>query len=176
VKDYTSIKKAVNEKIAALVDTEVIVGSKKHGTMNWKVVGCHTPPNDKLISKASTTFGLKNFPLSNYRKSKVLVDFFLQISFLDWDKKVEKMNRAIASSKCKCKKFSFEEFLIGLGLLIEAAEFSQKWVDLFVGKKGEEDEEDIDQWPSISPNPHFAQLMALNRFKYVRRFYYAEEM
>lgn len=81
VKDYTSIKKAVKEKIAALVDTEVIVGSKKHGTMNWKVVGYHTPPDDKLISKASTTFGLKNFPLSNYRKSKVLVDFFTDFFF-----------------------------------------------------------------------------------------------
>jgi hypothetical protein len=54
---------------------------------------------------------------------------------LDWDKKVEKMNSAIASSKFKCKKNSYEEFLIGLGLLIEAAEFSQKWVDLFRGKK-----------------------------------------
>jgi hypothetical protein len=82
VKDYTSIKKAVKEKIAALVDTEVIVGSKKHGTMKWKVVGCHTPPDNKLISKASTTFGLKNFSLSNYRKSKVLVEFFYRFLWI----------------------------------------------------------------------------------------------
>jgi hypothetical protein len=48
------------------------------------------------------------------------------------------MNRAVESTKCKCKKFSYEEFLIGLGLMIGAAEFSQKGVDLFGGKIGED--------------------------------------
>ncbi len=90
VKDQTSIKKAAKEKVAALVDTEVIVDSKKHGTMKWKVVDCHTPPDAKLISKASATFPLKNFLLSNRRKSEVLVDIFLQISFLGWKRKLKR--------------------------------------------------------------------------------------
>jgi hypothetical protein len=41
------------------------------------------------------------------------------------------MNVAVAAEKCKCRKFSAEEFLIGLVLIIGAAEFSQKGVDLF---------------------------------------------
>ena len=37
--------------------------------------------------------------------------------------------------KAKCKKFTNEEFLTGLGLIIGSAEFSQKGVDLFGTKK-----------------------------------------
>jgi hypothetical protein len=82
------------------------------------------------------------------------------------------MNAAVEASKAKCKRFSCEEFLIGLGLMIGTAEFSQKGVDLFGGKKGEveEDDEELDLWPSICPNPHFEQFMAFSRFKDFRRF------
>jgi hypothetical protein len=170
VKDYTSIKKAAKEKVLALVGTEVSVVSKKNGTMKWTVVENHTPPEEKLISKGTLPYGLKDFSLANHKKSEILVDIFLQLSFLNWKSKVDKMNREVESSKCKCKKFSYEEFLIGLGLMIGAAEFSQKGVDLFGGKKGEEDDEDLDEWPSISPNPHFEKFMAFSRFKDFRRF------
>ena len=60
--------------------------------------------------------------------------------------------------------------MIGLGLLIGAAEFSQKGVDLFGGKKGDQDEDDFDEWPSISPSPAFEQYMAFSQFKDFRRF------
>ena len=71
----------------------------------------------------------------------------------------------------QCKKFTLEEFLIGLGLLIRVSEFSQKGVDLFRGKKGDQDEDDFDEWPSISPSPAFEQYMAFSRFKDFRRFF-----
>ncbi len=73
--------------------------------------------------------------LSGHKKSEVLVNIFLQAFFLNWKSKVDKMDRAVESAMCKCKKFSYEEFLLGLGLMIGAAEFSQNGVDLFGGKK-----------------------------------------
>jgi hypothetical protein len=78
------------------------------------------------------------------------------------------MNVAIEKAKAKCKKFLNEEFLTGLGLLIGAAEFSQKGVDLFNIKDDVKDDDDI--WQSICPSPHFEQYMSFSRFKDFRRF------
>ncbi len=170
VKDYHSIKKAAKKKVAALVGTEVMCTSKKNGTMKWTVVESHAPPDEKLISKGNRFYGLKGFSVADYRKSEVLVHLFLELTFLDWKGKVDKMNLEIQASNSKCRKFSYEEFLIGMGLMIVAAEFSQKGVELFGGKKGEDEEDDIEQWPSISPAPHFEQYMAFSRFKDFRNF------
>jgi hypothetical protein len=52
VKDYQSIKKAVKEKIAALIGTEVTVTCRKNGCLTWTVVESHSPPVDELRSKA----------------------------------------------------------------------------------------------------------------------------
>jgi hypothetical protein len=49
-----------------------------------------------------------------------------------------------------------------MGLIIGATEFSQK--------RGEDNEDDHEQWSSISPAPHFKQFMAFSRFKDFRRF------
>ena len=136
-KDYHSIKKAAKEKIAALVGTEISVVTKKNGTMKWTVVESHTPPEEKLITKAGDFYGLKGFSTSMYKKGEILAHLFLEVTFPDWKAKVGKMNAAVEASKAKCKRFSCEEFLIGLGLMIGTAEFSQKGVDLFGGKKGE---------------------------------------
>ncbi len=78
------------------------------------------------------------------------------------------MNTAIAAERCKYKKFSKEEFLAGLALMIGAVEFSQKGGDLF-GSNGME-EEDEDVWNSVSASPHFEHYMAFSRFKHFRRF------
>jgi hypothetical protein len=61
------------------------------------------------------------------------------------------MNQAVEEERCKCRKFSLEEFLIGLALIIGAAEFSQKGVDLF-GNKELLDDDDDDLWhlPDLS--------------------------
>jgi hypothetical protein len=96
---------------------------------------------------------------------------FPKIAYLDWKSKVAKMNLEVEASKTRRKKFTLKEFLMGLGLLIGAAEFSQKGVDLFRGKKGDQDKDDFDEWPSISPSPAFEQYMAFSRFKDFRRFF-----
>jgi hypothetical protein len=120
---------------------------------------------------------LKDFALEDYKRSDVLVNMFLQISYLDWKSKVAKMNLEVEASKMQCKKFTLEEFLIGLGLLIRVSEFSQKGVDLFGGKKGDEDKDNFDDWPFISPSPAFEKYMAFSQLKDFCRFFpaiYAE--
>ena len=112
---------------------------------------------------------MKDFNTSDYMRSEVLVHLFLQLTFIDWKEKVTKMNTAVAAEKCKCRKFSAEEFLIGLALIIGAAEFSQKGVDLF-GLRDQVDLDDDELWHSISPSPHFEQYMPYSRFKDFRRF------
>ncbi len=44
-------------------------------------------------------------------------------------------------------------------------------MDLFGGKKGEEDDDEVDDWPSNSPSPAFEKCMAFCRFKDFRRFF-----
>ncbi len=139
--------------------------------MTWKVVESHSPPGEELITKSSVSYGLKDFNIGNYKKSEVLAHMFLELMFLDWKDMVNKMNVAVAASKAKCKKFSNEEFLIGLGIIMGAAEFSQKGVDLFsVKNMDDDDDEELNQWPSISPSPQFEQYMVFSRFKDFRRF------
>jgi len=80
----------------------------------------------------------KTSPFFITKKSQVLVEIFFKVALLYWKEKVNKLNAAIAAEKWKCKKFSEEEVLVGLGLIIGAAEFSQKGVNLFGSKKVEE--------------------------------------
>jgi hypothetical protein len=49
----------------------------------------------------------------------------------DWKQKVQILNDAIASSNANIEKFMNQEFLIALGLLIGAADFSQIGKDIF---------------------------------------------
>jgi hypothetical protein len=135
VKDYPSIKKAAREKVAALVGTQVTVTSRKNGCLAWTVVESHSPPVDELTSKASASYGLKDFCFSNYKKSEVLAHIFLELMFQDWRRMVHAMNLAVETSKAKCKKFTNEAFLTGLGLIIGSADFTQKGVNLFGTKK-----------------------------------------
>jgi hypothetical protein len=79
---------------------------------------------DELRSKASLCYGLKDFCFSNYRRSEVLAHIFLELMFQDWTRMVHAMNLAVEASKAKCKKFTNEQFLTGLGLIIGSAEFS----------------------------------------------------
>jgi hypothetical protein len=181
-KDYHSVKKAAIEKIAALVGEEVSIESRKHGNIIWKVVDCHMPPDDKLISSSKISYGLKGFSRGDFKKSEVLAHLFLELTFVDWKSKVDKMNAEVVASKAKCKRFSYEEFIIGLGLIIGASDFSQKGVDLFgmknVDNDDDDDDDDVEQWPAISPSPQFEQYMAFSRFKDFRRFLpsiYADE-
>ncbi len=174
VKDYHSIKKSAKEKIAGLAGHEVTVGTRSSGTMTWKVVPTYEPPDESLLHdiKPKEEFGIKNFLSANYKRSTVLAEIFLSLMFLDWKSKVAKMNDAVEKERCKCRKFTPEEFLIGLALIIGAADFSQKGVDLFGSKDtGEDEEEDDMLWNSISASPHFEQYMPFSRFKDFHRFF-----
>jgi hypothetical protein len=115
-KDYHSIKKAMKDKLAALVGTEVSVVTKKNGTMKWTVVEGHSPPNEKISSKVGNFYGLKDFAVANYKKGEILAHIFLELTFLDWKRKVEKMNAAIEASKAKCKRFSARSFWLAWDL------------------------------------------------------------
>jgi hypothetical protein len=81
------------------------------------------------------------------------------------------MTEAVEKAACRCKKFSNEEFLTGLAMLIGAAEFSQKGIELFTNKdQSVDDDPNNDQWRSISQSPKFEQYMAFSRFKDFRHF------
>ena len=123
-------KKAAKEKVAALLGREVTMSTKSNGSMKWKVVETYEPPEENILPEVEVLqqYGMKDFNTSDYMRSEVLVHLFLQLTFIDWKEKVTKMNTAVAAEKCKCRKFSAEEFLIGLALIIGAAEFSQKGV------------------------------------------------
>jgi len=85
------------------------------------------------------------------------------------------MNEEIMSKRIKVKRFSYKEFLIGLALLIGAAKFSQKGVQLFSfnhSSTASDDEDDgpgAEYWPSICPSPHFEQYMSFSHFKDFQR-------
>jgi hypothetical protein len=46
-KDYHQLKAVAKEKIAALVGHKVTVGTRKNGSMNWKFISSHGPPEAK---------------------------------------------------------------------------------------------------------------------------------
>jgi hypothetical protein len=57
-----------------------------------------------------------------------------------------------------------------MGLIKEDAEFSRKGVELLDGKKGGDNEDGLEQWPSISTTRHFEQYMPFSHFKDFQRF------
>ncbi len=157
-RDYVSLKRLALEKVAALRGTIVMVGTARGGGMSWKVIDSHLPPPEKTVDadfERAKMYGLKNFDIGQYKKSEMLVHIFLSIAFLEWKTKADKMNEEIMSKRIKVKRFSYEEFLIGLALLIGAAEFSQKGMQLFSfnhSSTASDDEDDgpgAEYWPSI---------------------------
>jgi hypothetical protein len=104
------------------------------GSMKWKVISSYDPPEENVPNESHLQCGLINFDTLDHKRSEVLVNMFLNLSLLDWKEKVLKMNEAVEKAVCRCKKKSDEEFLTGLAMLIRAAEFSQKGVELFSNK------------------------------------------
>lgn len=69
------------------------------------------------------------------------------------------------------KVFSAQEFLIGLGLLIGAAEFAQQGKDLFISQDQKKScDGDVENWSSLIPHPSFDCHMSYSRFKDFRHF------
>jgi len=61
---------------------------------------------------------------------------FLKLTFVNWRQKVELFNASYKKSGTKGRLFTRQEFLVALGLLIAAAEFSHNGKDLF--KRGDQ--------------------------------------
>ena len=82
------------------------------------------------------------------------------------------MNEYIKSQRSsKCKVLTETEFIVGLGLIIGAAEFSQQGKELFSNTDKKELEDDNDLYlSSMVPHPNFQQFMSYSRFKDFRRF------
>jgi hypothetical protein len=68
--------------------------------------------------------------------------------------------------KAKVKLFSAQEFLIGLGLLIGAAEsaFAQQGKDLFISQDQKNCSGDVENWSSLIPHPSFDCHMSYSCF------------
>jgi hypothetical protein len=171
-KDYTAIKRQALEKISKLVGEEVIIKTRNNGSMTWKVIGSHEPP-DVIPEMEHRDYGLKGFKLEHFKKSEVACLIFLRLLFKDWKEKVAKMNEAVASTKVKCRAFTEKEFLTGLGILIGAAEFAKRGSDLFSVKDQQEgdDDEENEVWQSLCAEPHFERFMPFGRWKEFRRFF-----
>ncbi len=133
-KDYHAIKQLALEKISSLVGEDVVIRTRNNRSMTWKVIASHEPP-DVIPEKDHRAYELKGFKLENFKKSEVISSIFLMLLFKDWKEIVVKMNEEVVASKAKCKLFSQKEFLIGLAILIGAAEFAQRGCD-FVFHKG----------------------------------------
>jgi hypothetical protein len=105
------------------------------------------------------------------KKSEIISGIFLQLLFKDWRMKVDKLNEAVLASKCKCRLFTPKEFLVGIGIIIGAAEFAKRGSDLFAVKDQAGEEEDDEVWASLCHELHFEQYMAFSRWKDFRRFF-----
>ncbi len=131
-----------------------------------------SPPEDCLShTHSGIPLGLTDFIISSYRQDEVLCQLFLPLSFKDWKAKVSLLNEAIKHSKAKVKVFSAQEFLIGLGLLIGAAEFAQQGKDLFTSQDQKKScDGDVENWSSLIPHPSFHCHMSYSHFKDFCRF------
>jgi hypothetical protein len=135
----------------------------------WKVISSHEP-SDVIPEKELKEYGLKGFNCNKFKISEILCLTFLRLLFKNWKQKVEMMNAAIEAAEVKCRPFSEREFLIGLAILIGAAEFAKRGSDLFsVRDKDEEDEGEI--WASLCPESHFEKYMAFGQWKELSRFF-----
>jgi hypothetical protein len=109
--------------------------------------------------------------LKDFEQDEVLCHLFFKLTFVDWRQKVDLFNAAYKNSGIKGRLFSRQEFLIGLGLLIAAAEFSQNGKELF--RKTDQkhlDGDDKENWMSLVSHPGFDQYMSYSFFKEFRRF------
>jgi hypothetical protein len=135
--------------------------------MVWTVVQSSEPDPEKVPLDDVEDVGMDGFLSKDFMHSEILAQLFLLVMFKDWKEKVILLNDAIAASKANVKRFSNQEFLVALGLLIGAADFSQVGKNLF-SKDDKKKTDDI--FTSIAPQPHFETYMPYSRFKDFRRY------
>lgn len=172
-KDYTQRKSDAVAEIRALLGQEVII-KHKNGTMKWEVIDSwEGSPAPRTTTRAQA--GLKSFKAHEYEKDVVIAELFLHLTFADWRVIFGKLNDAVAvhnnnsSNKRKVRLFTDIEFLTGLGLLIGAAEFGSRGVNLW--REGDQSHAgDEEHWDSMVPHPQFDNNMKFYRFKDLRHF------
>ncbi len=83
VRDYHSNKKAAKEKVAALVGHDVTIGTRKNGSMKWKVIVMHDPMDENVLRDfdAVQKYGLKEFNCSDYKKVRCWLKSFYKLHF-----------------------------------------------------------------------------------------------
>jgi hypothetical protein len=142
------------EKIRGLLDNQVTICQGNISNV-WTVVSDYCNPN--CLMEENGPGGLKiivdirSLPSSIWL-CKIFLKFFLDDSL---HSKVQQMNEYIRSPRSsKCKVFTETEFIVGAGLIIGAAEFSQQGKELFsnTGKKELEDDGDLYLSPMV-PHP-----------------------
>lgn len=131
--DYANVKRLAKEKIRGLLGTEVTCKSGNK-VVKWKVISDHEP--EEVLQDEVGKFCLNDFDFKNYEQDEVLSHLFLKLTFVNWRQKVELFNAAYKKSGTKGRLFTRQEFLVALGLLIAAAEFSHNGKDLF--KRGDQ--------------------------------------
>jgi hypothetical protein len=166
--DYASVKRRAQEKIASMIGTEIIIKASNNRVMAWAVIANHEPDSGDILGEKSSSvqYGLKEFNSKDYACCTVFAEFFLKLIFKDWKAKVQQLNMAIATAKANVKKFTNQEFLVALGLIIGSADFSQVGKELF----SRSDKKNTEIWESIAPLPYFEAIMPYSRFKDFRRF------
>jgi hypothetical protein len=99
---------------------------------------------------------------------EVISSVFLMLLFKDWRKKVEKMNAGVSASNQVQTLHRKGISDSGLAILIGAAEFAERGLDLFSVKDQFMEERDDDDF---CPKPHFEKFMSFGCWKDFRRFF-----
>jgi hypothetical protein len=173
-KDYASIKQNAINKIDSMVGQTVTVSTRNNGSMTWTVIKSHQPEDVIPEKEVDVTYGLKEFKSNDYKRSEIFCLLFLKLMFKDWQKSLAIMNTAIRASTTKTRQFKEKEFLIGLGILIGAAESEKRGCDLFLVRDQFDDDGEIDDeenWTSLISDPNFDKFMSYCRWKEFRRFF-----
>jgi hypothetical protein len=101
---------------------------------------------------------------------------YFHISFADWREKLQRLNAAIEAENAKPRSgkkiplFTPDEFCKAPGILIAAAGYNCKGVELWRKASGDAFSGDVSEWPSIIPPPNFDRFMSSNRFKQWQKF------
>ena len=161
------------------------VKSGKGESMVWTVIPEYL--NLRPIPTRNEEFlGIRDLKLKERLANSALslADLFLELSFKngEWQRGLATMNRKISAhndslSSSRSSKgsgvrravhqFTGKEFLIGLALLIGAADCADKGENLWFTKSNKKWKK---HWVSISPPANFGRYMKLYRFKQFRQF------
>jgi hypothetical protein len=174
---YKGRKEAVLRQIAALAGEQVTVKKGRNEEVVWTIIP-ESHPEDVCSDAVNDSCRLKNINSIMQKASSVilLAYIFFHISFADWQEKLQRLNAAMEAENAKPRSgkkiplFTPDEFCKALGILIAAAGYNCKGVELWRKVSGECFSSDVSEWPSVIPPPNFDCLMSSNHFKQWQKF------